>query len=133
MSLPLLATGAAVIALSVMIVVWFISVRLTNAGIVDIAWSAKKKEGDDENAAVVTSGKTLKLSNSPWAHRGEPLEIDNLIGDDTRDELLSFLDHVRRADPATICDAREGLRDTATVLAANQSIDEGRPIDVAQG
>jgi predicted dehydrogenase len=96
----------------------------------DVAWSAKKKEGDDENAAVVTSGKTLKLSNSPWAHRGEPLEIDNLIGDDTRDELLSFLDHVRRADPATICDAREGLRDTATVLAANQSIDEGRPIDV---
>jgi len=96
----------------------------------DVAWSAKKKEGDDENAAVVTSGKTLKLSNSPWAHRGEPLEIDNLIGDDTRDELLSFIDHVRRGDPATICDAREGLRDTATVLAANQAIDEGRPIEV---
>ena len=96
----------------------------------DVAWSAKKKDGDDENAAVVTSGKTLKLSNSPWAHRGEPLEIDNLIGDDTRDELLSFLDHVRRGDPATICDAHEGLRDTATVLAANQSVDEGRPIEV---
>jgi predicted dehydrogenase len=96
----------------------------------DVAWSAKKKEGDDENAAVVTSGKTLKLSNSPWAHRGEPLEIDNLIGDDTRDELLSFIDHVRRGDPATICDAREGLRDTATVLAANQAIDEGRAIEV---
>jgi len=97
----------------------------------DVAWSAKKSAGDDENAAVVTSGKTLKLSNSPWAHRGEPLEIDNLIGDDTRDELLSFIDHVRRGDPATICDAREGLRDTATVLSANQSIDEGRPIEVA--
>ena len=80
----------------------------------DVGWSAKKTaDGGGEDASVVTSGKTLKLSNSPWAHRGEPLEIDNLLGDDTRDELVSFLDHVRRGDPATICDAREGRREGA--------------------
>jgi hypothetical protein len=98
----------------------------------DIGWQAKKPaaDGDDENASIVTAGKTLKLSNSPWAHRGEPLEIDNLIGDDTRDELVSFIDHVRRRDVKTICDVHEGLRDTITVLTANQSVDEGRMLDV---
>jgi predicted dehydrogenase len=91
----------------------------------DVGWSAKKTaDGGSADASVVISGKTLKLSNSPWAHRGEPLEIDNLLGDDTRDELVSFLDHVRREDVKTICDAREGLRDTATVLTANRAIDE---------
>jgi predicted dehydrogenase len=99
----------------------------------DIGWQARKAgDGDDENASIVTAGKTLKLSNSPWAHRGEPLEIDNLIGDDTRDELVSFIDHVRRRDVKTICDAQEGLRDTITVLTANQAIDEGRALDVPQ-
>ena len=57
---------------------------------------------DDANAAVLTAGKTLKMSNSPWAHRGEPQEIDLLQSDDTRDELVSFLDHVRRRDRATL-------------------------------
>lgn len=96
----------------------------------DVGWKAKKEGDDDANASLVTAGKTLKLSNSPWAHRGEPLEIDNLIGDDTRDELVSFVDHVRRRDPKTICDVREGLRDTLTVLTANQAIDEGRTLEV---
>ena len=97
----------------------------------EVGWSAKKTaDGGGVDASVVTSGKTLKLSNSPWAHRGEPLEIDNLLGDDTRDELVSFLDHVRRQDPATICDAREGLRDTATVLTANRAIDEGTSLAI---
>src|SRR5207244_1038748 len=58
----------------------------------------------DAQAAVITSGKTLKLSNDPWAHRGKPFEID-ASGDDTRAELVAFLDAVRRRDPATICDA----------------------------
>jgi hypothetical protein len=92
----------------------------------DVGW-ARPNAGDD-NASIITSGKTLKLSNSPWAHRGEPIEIDNLIGDDTRDELISFVDHVRRRDVRTICDVHEGLRDTATVLMANQAMDEGKTI-----
>ena len=99
----------------------------------DVGWSAKKtQEGAAADASVVTAGKTLKLSNSPWAHRGEPLEIDNLIGDDTRDELVSFIDHVRRQDPATICDAHEGLRDTITVLTANRAIDEQASLEIAK-
>lgn len=98
----------------------------------DVGWSAKKTADGGADASVVTSGKTLKLSNSPWAHRGEPLEIDNLIGDDTRDELVSFLDHVRRNDLATICDVHEGLRDTITVLTANRAIDEQASLAIAR-
>jgi len=98
----------------------------------DIGWKPKPAAdgGDDANASLVTAGKTLKLSNSPWAHRGEPLEIDNLIGDDTRDELVSFVDHVRRGDVKTICDVHEGLRDTLTVLTANLAIDQGRTLEI---
>lgn len=90
----------------------------------DPAWL---KPGDAGNAAVLTAGKTLKLSNSPWAHRGEPLEIDLLESDDTRDELVSFLDHVRSRDRQTICDAGEGLRDAATILMANAALESGQP------
>lgn len=86
------------------------------------------RAGDKENSAILTAGKTLKLSNSPWAHRGEPLEIDLLEADETRDELISFLDHVRRGNPQTICDVHEGLRDTATVLMACQSLESGSPV-----
>ncbi|MDX2034573.1 MAG: Gfo/Idh/MocA family oxidoreductase [Blastocatellia bacterium] len=77
------------------------------------------------NAAVVTAGKTLKLSNDPWAHRGAPFEIDIAEGNDTRDQLVSFLDHVRRQDPRTIADASVALADCATILIANQSIETG--------
>lgn len=92
----------------------------------DPAWL---KPGDPDNAAILTAGKTLKLSNSPWAHRGEPLEIDLLESDDTRDELVSFLDHVRRRDPATICDVREGFRDAATILMANEAMAKGTAVE----
>lgn len=93
----------------------------------DVGWSTR---GDGaKNASILTAGKTLKMSNSPWAHRGEPIEIDNLSGDDTRDELVSFIDHVRRGDPKTICDVHEGLRDTTTVLAANQAMDSGATVE----
>jgi hypothetical protein len=68
----------------------------------------------------VTSGKTLKLSNDPWAHRGAPFEIDS-ESDDTRDELVSFIEHVRDGDRATICSAQDGLVNAATVLMANDS------------
>jgi predicted dehydrogenase len=77
------------------------------------------------NAAIVTAGKTLKLSNDPWAHRGAPFEIDIAEGNDTRDELVSFIDHVRRQDVKTICDVNVGLMDCATILMANQSVETG--------
>mgnify|MGYP000928884240 CR=1 FL=1 len=79
----------------------------------------------DANAAVVTAGKTLKLSNDPWAHRGAPFEIDIAEGNDTRDELVSFVDHVRRRDVKTICDVHVGVTDCATILMANQSVETG--------
>ncbi|HEX9003969.1 MAG TPA: hypothetical protein VGB07_28925, partial [Blastocatellia bacterium] len=73
----------------------------------------------------VTAGKTLKLSNDPWAHRGAPFEIDIAEGNDTRDELVSFIDHVRRRDVKTIADAAVGVDDCATILIANQSVEMG--------
>lgn len=78
------------------------------------------------DAAVVAAGKTLKLSNDPWAHRGAPMEIDIEQGNDTRDELIAFLDAVRRQDMKTICDVHVGLADCATILMANQSVETGR-------
>lgn len=90
------------------------------------AQSEVRAEGD---ASLITAGKTLKLSDSPWAHRGAPIEIDNLSGDETRAELVSFLDHVRRNDTKTLVDATAGLRNTATVLIANEAADTGRPVD----
>jgi len=87
-----------------------------------VSWEGgKDKAAADANAAVVTAGKTLKLSNDPWAHRGAPFEIDIEEGNDTRDELVSFIDHIRRSDPKTIADATVGLNDCATILIANQS------------
>ena len=73
----------------------------------------------------MTAGKTLKLSNDPWAHRGAPFEIDIAEGNDTRDELVSFIDHVRRRDVKTIADAAVGVDDCATILIANQSVEMG--------
>jgi hypothetical protein len=89
-----------------------------------VAWEGGKTAAD-ANAAVVTAGKTLKLSNDPWAHRGTPIEIDIAEGNDTRDELVSFVDHVRRQDAKTICDVTVGLVDCATILMANQSVETG--------
>ena len=86
----------------------------------------KDRVGMDTAAAVVAAGKTLKLSNDPWAHRGQPTEIDIEQGNDTRDELISFLDHVRRRDLATIADAKTALIDCATVLTANLAAETGR-------
>ncbi|NOT60493.1 MAG: Gfo/Idh/MocA family oxidoreductase [Acidobacteria bacterium] len=89
-----------------------------------VAWEGSGNAAD-ANAAVVTAGKTLKLANDPWAHRGAPFEIDIAEGNDTRDELVSFIDHVRRQDVNTICDAHVGLADCATILMANQSVETG--------
>jgi predicted dehydrogenase len=89
-----------------------------------VAWEGNRNAAE-ANAAVVTAGKTLKLSNDPWAHRGTPFEIDIEEGNDTRDELVSFIDHVRRRDVKTIADATVGLTDCATILIANQSVETG--------
>ena len=95
-----------------------------------IQWASGGESGQraETNASVVTAGKTLKLANDPWAHRGSPVEIDT-DGDDTRAELVSFIDHVRRGDPATICDVTAGLFNTATVLIANESASTGAAVD----
>ena len=89
-----------------------------------VPWEGGKNAAD-ANAAVVTAGKTLKLSNDPWAHRGAPMEIDIAEGNDTRDELVSFIDHVRRRDVNTIADAAVGVADCTTILIANQSVETG--------
>jgi hypothetical protein len=86
---------------------------------------AREEKAAAANAAVVTAGKTLKLSNDPWAHRGASIEIDIAEGNDTRDELASFIDHVRRRDPKTIADEAVGLADCATILMANRSVETG--------
>ena len=99
-----------------------------------VNWGADKDRPEAEaNAAVVTAGKTLKLSNDPWAHRGTPVEIDIAEGNDTRDELVSFIDHVRRRDMKTIADATVGLMDCATVLIANGAVESGGWVEFPTG
>jgi predicted dehydrogenase len=78
-------------------------------------------------ASLVTSGKTLRMNNDPWAFRGRPFEMD-AQGDDTRDELVAFLTCVQRRDVQTPCDARAGVVNTATVLMANQALAERRTV-----
>ena len=95
---------------------------------------AAKVDWADGHAAVVTAGKTLKLANDPWAYRGKPTEIDVEEGvDDTREELASFLDHVRRRDMDTIADAQTGLRNAATVLIANRAAETGQGVEYPKG
>lgn len=96
------------------------------AGADDPGWNAEGRA--DRDASILTAGKTLKMSNDPWAHRGQPFEID-ATGNDTRDELVSFLEHVRQGDPRTICDVRAGLINTATILIGEQAMREGRTVD----
>lgn len=97
------------------------------AGVDDPGWSQQGRVKND--AALITAGKTLKFKNDPWAHRGSPFEID-AEGDDTLAELVAFLEAIRRRDPHTICDAELGLRNTATVLAANEAFQTGRAVDI---
>ena len=95
-------------------------------GVDDPGWA---KDGRvKENAKVITSGKTLKLGNDPWAHRGLPFEIAS-EGDDTRDELVAFLQCAQHRDPATICDARHGLLDTETVLTGNLAMERRTAVE----
>ena len=93
----------------------------------DVGWM--KKDAVGTNASIVTSGKTLGLSNDPWAFRGKPVEIDNAGGDDTREELLSFVNHVRDRDTKTICDVENGLRNAATILIANEAVADQKTVE----
>ena len=85
--------------------------------------------GTKADADVITSGLTLKMTNDPWAHRGKPFEMD-ASGDDTRDQLIAFLDCVQRGDPQTICTAQAGYEDALTVLSANEAIRERIPVSI---
>ncbi len=42
-----------------------------------------------------------------------------------RDQLVAFVDCVRRQDAKTICDVNVGWADCATILMANQSVETG--------
>jgi predicted dehydrogenase len=95
------------------------------AGVDDPLWATDGRVAKD--AALLTAGKTLKMTNDPWAHRGSPFEID-AEGDDTRDELVEFLNCVRTRDAQTICDATTGLRNAQTVLAANAAFKSGEAV-----
>ncbi len=95
-------------------------------GITPPQWS---KDGNaDQDAQVITSGKTLKLSNDPWG-RGDAMEM-LASGNPTRDQLVDFLDHVQRGDPNTICDVHIGLEDTITVLTGHQALEAGRTLEI---
>lgn len=82
-------------------------------------WSKTGRVKD--NANIITSGKTLKFTNDPWAHRGKPFEMDTK-SDDTRDELIAFLKSVQQREPNTICDASTATLNAATVLLANEAM-----------
>lgn len=92
-----------------------------------VDWQGDEEDEASVAAAAITSGKTLRLSNDPWAHRGKPFEI-NASSDSTRDELIAFLDCVQRQDPDTMCPVQEGFENTVTVLMGNQAIKEGRQV-----
>lgn len=97
------------------------------AGVDDPGWATEGRVKND--ASIITSGKTLKFTNDPWAHRGSPFEID-VDGDDTRAELIAFLDCVRTRDRNTLCDASAGLLNTATVVAANEAFKSGKAVEI---
>lgn len=83
----------------------------------------------DANATIITSGKTLKMNNDPWAIRGKPFEIDT-DGDSTRNHLVSFLEKVQNRDKETICDVDTGLQNTIASLSGVQALDEDRVIRI---
>jgi predicted dehydrogenase len=95
-------------------------------GVDDVGWA--RPDQADANASIVTAGKTLGLSNDPWAHRSKPVEIDNGAGDENREQLVSFLEHVRQRDVRTICDVNAGLRNAATSLVGIEAIEAGSAV-----
>jgi len=78
------------------------------------------------------SGATLRVADDPWAHRGRPMEINSDV-DDTRAELVSFVDDVRTGNRDTACTAAVGLENTATVLIANEAMRSGETVAFPEG
>ncbi len=74
------------------------------------------------------SGATKHEPGSPWAHRGKSMQITS-TADDTRASLVSFVDAARSGDRNTVCNARTGLENTATVLIANDAIRTGNAVE----
>lgn len=99
-------------------------------GLDDPGWSGPGRV--ERDADIITAGKTLKLENDPWAHRGRATEIDS-GSDDTRDQMIAFLRNVQARDPATICDAEIGLADTATVVIGDRAMREGIAVEFPAG
>ncbi len=88
-----------------------------------------REQPQDPDAARIDgrSGATLHEPGSPWAHRGKSMQITSNASD-TRASLVAFVDAVRNGERKTICDARMGLENTATVLIANEAIQSGLPV-----
>jgi hypothetical protein len=82
---------------------------------------------EQEGLQLVKSGRTLKVSNDPWAHRGDAVEL-NTEGDSTRNELVLFIDSVRRNDPETVCTVRTGMINTASAMIGHHAMREGKRI-----
>jgi predicted dehydrogenase len=98
-------------------------------GVDDPGWSRDGRV--ERDASIITSGKTLKMSNDPWSHRGKPYEIDT-DGDDTRDELIAFVQCVQQQNPNTVCDARTGCENAVTALLGNIAMREGRAVEFGE-
>ena len=96
-----------------------------------VDWQGDEEDEASGTAETITSGKTLRLSNDPWAHRGKPYEISS-ESDSTRDQLISFLDCVQREDPETICTVEEGFENTVAVLMGNEAIKQGRMVTFSE-
>ena len=97
-----------------------------------VDWQGEEQDETDGAAATITSGKTLQLSNDPWAHRGKPYQM-SANSNSTRDQLIAFLDCVQQRKTETICPVEDGLLNTATVLIGNQAIKERREIAFPAG
>lgn len=93
----------------------------------EVTWQANPDDEAGSTAETITSGKTLRLNNDPWAHHGKPYEI-NATADSTRAQLIAFLDCVQQRNQQTICTVEEGMRNTATVLIANKAVKEQQSI-----
>ena len=99
------------------------------AGFEDPGWSQEGRVRHDTD--VITSGKTLQMTNDPWAHRGKPFEMDT-NSDDTRDELIAFLECVQERNVHTISTVRNGLINSATVLSADEALRTGQRVELPE-
>jgi predicted dehydrogenase len=96
---------------------------------VDDVWNVEEIGDAAADAATITSGKTLNVENDPWAHRGGAIEI-NSDRDSSREQLVAFLDNVRRRHTKTICDVVAGMENTATTMIGYEAVHEGGTVEL---